>query len=323
MALGIILGNWLLLTGIGSWLGRTTGRLENPRSILVAGLIFVAVVPLAQVFLLRAFHNIVFIRGATVGITGTVAGSFVLLLPFCVVSGYLLTLACSILASGEGPSAIGRVYIADSIGSVIGGVVFSFVLIRFFDHFGILCFPALLNLALAGVAAFFSGAGFSLPRLQRWQSVLLLWFCAATRMPFPQRWNIRGRKSCSGRTRPTASSWSPNPPGSSPSSKTACLSSRRTMSGKSRKRCITRWHSGLTRARFCLYPVASREPQKRFSIRHRTDYLRRTRSAHRRGGAQVSAWESRRPAHPGGQHRWAALHQANERAIRRGDRGCA
>ena len=158
MALGIILGNWLLLTGIGSWLGRTTGRLENPRSILVAGLIFVAVVPLAQVFLLRAFHNIVFIRGATVGITGTVAGSFVLLLPFCMVSGYLLTLACSILASGEGPSAIGRVYIADSIGSVLGGVVFSFVLIRFFDHFGILCFPALLNLALAGVAAFFFGS---------------------------------------------------------------------------------------------------------------------------------------------------------------------
>jgi spermidine synthase len=158
MVLGIILGNWLLLTGIGSWLGKTTGRLANPRNHLVAGLIFVAVIPLAQVFLLRAFHNTLFIRGATIGVTGTVAGSFVLLLPFCIVSGYLLTLACSILAPGEGPPAIGHVYIADSIGSITGGVVFSFVLIRFFDHFGMLCFPAVLNLALAGVAAFFFGS---------------------------------------------------------------------------------------------------------------------------------------------------------------------
>ena len=68
-------------------------------------------------------------------------------------SGFLLTLACSILAPGEGSGAIGRVYIADSIGSIIGGAIFSFVLIGFLDHFGILCFPALLNLALAAAAA--------------------------------------------------------------------------------------------------------------------------------------------------------------------------
>ena len=153
MVIGIILGNWLLLTGIGTWLGRTTGRLANPRGLLPAGLALVAILPLVQVVLLRALHNTVFLRGASIGITGTVAGSFVLLLPYCVVSGFLLTLACSILAPGEGPAAMGRVYIADSIGSVMGGAIFSFVLIRFFDHFGILCFPALLNLTVAGVAA--------------------------------------------------------------------------------------------------------------------------------------------------------------------------
>ena len=153
MVFGIILGNWLLLTGVGAWLGRASGWMKNPQCLLPAGLALVAVVPLAQVFLLRFFHNSVFIRGAAVGITGTVAGSFLLLLPYCLVSGFLLTLACSILAPGEGSGAIGRVYIADSIGSIIGGAVFSFVLIGFFDHFGILCFPALLNLALAAAVA--------------------------------------------------------------------------------------------------------------------------------------------------------------------------
>jgi len=162
MVFGIILGNWLLLTGTGAWLGKTAGRLADPRRLLPAGLALVAVLPLAQVVVLRAFHNAVFIRGAAVGITGTVAGSFVLLLPYCLVSGFLLTLACMILAPGEGPAAMGKVYIADSLGSIVGGAVFSFVLIRFFDHFAILCFPALLNLAMAGVAAALFGKRLSL-----------------------------------------------------------------------------------------------------------------------------------------------------------------
>ena len=60
MVFGIILGNWLLLTGVGAWLGRASGRMKNPQCLLPAGLALVAVVPLAQVFLLRFFHNSVF-----------------------------------------------------------------------------------------------------------------------------------------------------------------------------------------------------------------------------------------------------------------------
>ena len=63
-----------------------------------------------------------------------------------------MTLACSILAREEGPAGIGRAYVADSIGSIIGGVLFSFVLVRLLDHIAILVCPALLNLLLAGLA---------------------------------------------------------------------------------------------------------------------------------------------------------------------------
>ena len=69
MVLGIILGNWLLLTGIGAWLGRTTNRRRNPRLLLVLLLLLVALMPLAQMFLLRALRNVVFVRGALVGVT--------------------------------------------------------------------------------------------------------------------------------------------------------------------------------------------------------------------------------------------------------------
>ena len=180
MVLGVALGLWLLLTGLGTALGRTADKLRNPLAVLFTAQIFIAVIPLAQVFAVRALRNVVFVRGAEVGVTGTVLSAAVLLLPFCLVAGYTLTLACSILSgtgvppasgmeqgkpdaeleikgrrdacatlTGGDASAAGRVYVADSLGSVVGGALFSFVLVRFLDHIALLAVPALLNLAAA------------------------------------------------------------------------------------------------------------------------------------------------------------------------------
>ena len=144
LALGILLGNWLLLTGIGAWFGRHTDRLRHRDTVFLAGLLGLALVPLAQLVLLRLLRNGVFLPGSTIGIGATFAGSFVLWLPFCLLTGFLLTLACGRTAD------IGGVYVADGIGSVVAAVVFSYVLIRYFDHFVILCIPALLLLAVIG-----------------------------------------------------------------------------------------------------------------------------------------------------------------------------
>jgi len=183
MVLGVVLGLWLLLMGLGTALGRMTDKLRNPLAALLAAQIFVAVIPLAQVFAVRALRNVVFVRGAEVGVTGTVLSAAVLLLPYCVVAGFMLTLACAIQArfvvhstfcsgdetcsrrreeaealtsgrfrlvtSAATASAAGRVYVADSLGSIAGGVLFTFVLLRWLDHFALLSVPALLNLTVA------------------------------------------------------------------------------------------------------------------------------------------------------------------------------
>jgi len=160
MVLGVVLGLWLLLMGIGARLGNTSGKLRKPLTALAAIQVLVAVLPLLQVFLLRALRNVVFIRGAAVGVTETVCASFVLLLPYCLVAGYALTLACAILARDEGPAGIGRAYVADSIGSIGGGILFSLVLVRVLDHIAILVFPAVLNLVLAAVVLRVQGSRF-------------------------------------------------------------------------------------------------------------------------------------------------------------------
>src|SRR5208283_5452192 len=157
LVLGLVLGNWLLLMGAGAWLGRTSDKLRNPLAVLVFAQILLAVLPLLQVFLLRSLRNVVFVRGAAVGVSETVFSSLILLLPYCLLAGYALTLACSLLAREKGAAGIGQVYIADSLGSIAGGVLFSFVLVRFLDHIGILVYPAVLNLLVAGAMGLHTG----------------------------------------------------------------------------------------------------------------------------------------------------------------------
>jgi spermidine synthase len=153
LILGIVLGSWLLLTGIGSYLGNTAARLRNPVNVLIVGQILIAVLPVAGVFLLRTLRDEVFIRGAAIGPTETVTSCLVLLAPYCLATGYLLTLASLILAAEKGPASIGQVYFLDNVGDIVGGLLFSFVLIHFLDHFRILYLPALLNLGFACLVA--------------------------------------------------------------------------------------------------------------------------------------------------------------------------
>jgi spermidine synthase len=197
MVLGVTLGVWLLWMGIGAGLGRASDKLRDPVMVLFLAQILVAMLPLAQVAAWRALRNVVFIRGAEVGLNGTVISTVILLMPYCVVAGYALALACSLLARsantggafGVPPSggqerdirvpscheppdpgcaggyaearggtpnagppnrAAGWVYVADSLGSVAGGILFSFVLVRWFDHLALLAVPAILNLLAAG-----------------------------------------------------------------------------------------------------------------------------------------------------------------------------
>ena len=81
LALGIMLGNWLLLTGIGAWLGRKSDKLCHRETILFTGLLLVALLPLGQLVLLRLLRNVVFLRGTTLGVGEVFAGSFLLVLP--------------------------------------------------------------------------------------------------------------------------------------------------------------------------------------------------------------------------------------------------
>lgn len=153
LVLGTALGSWMLLTGAGASLGRIARRLRRPLAALCVCQVLVALLPVASVWLLRTLRDAVFVRGAEAGPAETLAASLVVLSPYCLVTGFLLALACRVLASGEDAASIGQVYFLDVLGDVAGGLLFSFVLAWLVGHFGILYAAAFLNLFFALLVA--------------------------------------------------------------------------------------------------------------------------------------------------------------------------
>ena len=149
LVLGVALGNWLLLMGLGAALGRWANRWNQSSSALIGLLIFTAMVPTAQIVALRGLRQLVFLRGEAIGVVGTVLVSLLVLLPYCLAAGCILTIACDALAAPGAAEGAGQVYAMDSLGSVAGGALFSFALVLWLDHVALLAVPALFNALVA------------------------------------------------------------------------------------------------------------------------------------------------------------------------------
>lgn len=147
LVLGVVLGNWLLLMGLGAALARAKRRLSHLR--LAVLLIFTAITPPALIVAVRGLRQFVFLPGAAVGVFGTATASLAILAPYCLAAGFCLVLACELAIQAGDAQGAGRVYALDSLGSVLGGALFGFVLVFWLESVAILVVAGMLNLAVA------------------------------------------------------------------------------------------------------------------------------------------------------------------------------
>ena len=148
VVVGLLFSLWLLVTGIGAWLGRFASSYRMQNLFFRLSLFFVAFLPIIHIILIRFLRDFLFTRGELPGLGSLIMWAAALLTPYCLITGGLLTIACSILPSA-GPErlSIGKVYFFDNIGDILGGIIFTFILIRFFNNLTILYVPAFLCLS--------------------------------------------------------------------------------------------------------------------------------------------------------------------------------
>jgi spermidine synthase len=141
LTLGVILANWLILEAIGSFMvGKSVEKIQKRLEVFVLlQLVFAAALPLA-LYLSRVFKNVLLITpGEGLGFAPIFYSSFLILFPVSLSHGALFTYGAKIYGQfmGEDAASVGKVYVLETIGSILGGLLITFVLIRFLHAFQI------------------------------------------------------------------------------------------------------------------------------------------------------------------------------------------
>jgi len=149
LTLGIILANWLILVAIGSLItGKFVEKVERKMEVFVLLQLSFSVALPFTIYLSRIFKNILLATpGEGLGFVPILCSSFLILLPVTLPQGALFTYGCKLYSQyiRKDVSSIGKVYVLESIGSIIGGLLMTFLLIQYLNSFKIAFIISLMN----------------------------------------------------------------------------------------------------------------------------------------------------------------------------------
>jgi spermidine synthase len=170
LVIGLVLANWMILTGIGAYLGKfPLTRISKAYPIILSGLLALSALPFATAFLINFLKNIVFPIGSMVSVFQIFFGSLLLLIPFCLVSGFLFTFISSCYSEVRNQNETGSVYGFESVGSIVGGLLSGLLFIFVFSSIESLLVLAITN----GLVLFLIGLKKTIKKLS-WLPMLVI-----------------------------------------------------------------------------------------------------------------------------------------------------
>lgn len=151
LVIGIILANWMLLTGFGAYLGRGFKNDKNRINWILILIGILAFLPIISVLCLHYIWYSIFLPGVLAGILHVFYYSLTILSPFCIISGILFTILSKEESLVCNRNRIGDVYAWESVGSLLGGIIVNFVLLWFFTTFQSLFIVMIVGVILIAI----------------------------------------------------------------------------------------------------------------------------------------------------------------------------
>ena len=166
LVLGVMFVNWLLCIALGSWgLGRLADRSARRIDWFVVTFVLVSIILPLQILFARSMGSwLVGERGEIAGLFSSIYSTFLVLLPFCSLHGLQFSLGCKIYSEGDKENTtaqISRVYVLEALGSVLGGLAYSYILVQQLRTFDITIGLSFLFLSLAFLLSDAGGAEYS------------------------------------------------------------------------------------------------------------------------------------------------------------------
>lgn len=131
---GLIIGLWMLFTGTGALVGKSSRKIIVKDNAGQTGLIFTGIFPFVMIAAIYLVKMIFFPYGTSPGLLNTLLISSLVLLPFCFFSGMFFTVYAMRFRASHLDFA-GTAYFNESIGSLAGGLFTGFISIFLFNLF--------------------------------------------------------------------------------------------------------------------------------------------------------------------------------------------
>ncbi len=154
LSMGIVLSNWMLLTGLGAWVGRFISRINGQAVFLLFLQVIFSVLPIITILKIDLWKALVYPEGSIAGLSDIIYSSFLIQLPFCLINGFLFTGYSTVLSNLKGQDITGRAYAFESAGSIVAGLFVTFVFLWFMGTYASLTILMILNLLVCMIAGF-------------------------------------------------------------------------------------------------------------------------------------------------------------------------
>ena len=152
LSIGFIFASWLIGGAIGSGiLGRFSDRIKYKITVFGLSQIFLAILLPLEIIAIRAIKNVInILPGQIIPLASMAISSFIVLVPICLLLGFLFSLACRIYKTP------GDVYILEGTGAVIGGLLIGSLLVRLTNPVSIMGILAASNILISSLLLAFS-----------------------------------------------------------------------------------------------------------------------------------------------------------------------
>jgi spermidine synthase len=131
LIIGLVLATWMLITGIGSLLGRFSSFLRGRKVLLVFLMLLAGVLPSLMVAGLGPLKVVMVPCGSMAGLWQVSLACLLIQLPFCLLNGFLF----SFLSISSPENSMGDSYAWESLGSMASGALVNFVFLWFLGPF--------------------------------------------------------------------------------------------------------------------------------------------------------------------------------------------
>ena len=172
LILGIALAIWMLITGLGAYAANFLKNKEISNALILFLLLLFGALPLLMVSGLDLLKSWFFPYGSMISLWGITVTSALILLPFCLLNGFLFTALSDDLychsektlqetklqegcaTAGRGAKFLAMAYAYESLGSMVAGGLVNFLFLWFFNTYQNLAGLTIFYLVLVLIFAF-------------------------------------------------------------------------------------------------------------------------------------------------------------------------